>query len=572
MSEPLSEALSEPLPVALRVPLRVPIPTTVTGELPDGLLEAFAGYEAALATNDLAALDAWFAPGEHTLRGDASGLLVGHDAISSFRGARSGTVARGIRALHVRVIDPGHALIVSVNAPDAGGAGLVTQLWSRSGTGAWQVEVAQVAAPPAAINPTVWRLVGNPLVAAGSATDSAAAVSADSADAVADTASGSPLAGETIAVKDLYDITGFTVGAGNPTFLREAAPATATAPAITALLAAGASVRGIAQTDEFAYSIAGDNEHYGTPPNVRVPGGLPGGSSSGPAAAVALGQASIGLATDTAGSIRVPASYQGLWGLRSTHGAVNRTGLLPLAPSFDTVGWLSRGPAVLRAAAAASLDPAAQVAVPARFVVSRALVFAATDEVQAAFIDGLDKLTRAGRMPAPDLVDVGDLTEALRIFRTVQAAEAWRAHGAWISTHPGALGAAVADRFQAAARIDAAAEAAARSDLAAARARLDSVLDGRILLLPSASSTAPSRRGSPAEIDATRTATLSMTSLAGMGGYPALSVPLFEIGGAPLGLCLVGPRHSDLALIDIGAELVGTELAYTELVNRTKHD
>ncbi|WEO78920.1 DUF3225 domain-containing protein [Cryobacterium sp. SO2] len=519
-------------------------PTSVTGELPDGLLAAFAGYENALAANDLAALDAFFAPGEHTLRGDAAGLLVGHDAISGFRGARAGTVARGIRELHVRVIDPAHALIVSVNTPDAGGAGLVTQLWSLSEAGAWQVEAAQVAAPPAAINPTVWRLVGAPLVAADP----------DATDA---------LSGETIAVKDLYDIAGFTVGAGNPAYLREAVPATRTAPAVAALLGAGASVRGVAQTDEFAYSIAGDNEHYGTPPNVRVPGGLPGGSSSGPAAAVALGQASIGLATDTAGSIRVPASYQGLWGLRSTHGAVDRAGLLPLAPSFDTVGWITRTPGVLRGAAAASLDLSLQVAASLadaapRFVLSSALVFAADDDVQAAFVTGLDRLGRTGLVTEPDLVDVGDLVEALRIFRTVQAIEAWRANRDWVTAHPDALGAAVAARFEIASRTDPAEEAEARTALAAIRARLDAVLGGRILLLPSASSTAPSRRADPATIDATRTATLTMTSLAGIGGYPALSVPLFEVHGKPVGLCLVGPRHSDLALIDIGAELAGS--------------
>jgi amidase len=543
MSEPL---MSEPLMPEPLLP--VPTPTTVTGELPGGLLAAFAGYENALATNDLAALDAFFAPGEHTLRGDATGLLVGHDAISGFRGARTGAVARGIRTLHVRVIDPRHAVLVSVNAPDAGGAGLVTQLWSLGDGGAWQVEVAQVAAPPAAINPTVWRLVGTPLVAA-------APVGAD------DTTTA--LAGETVAVKDLFDIAGFTVGAGNPAYLREATQATRTAPAVAALLGAGADVRGIAQTDEFAYSIAGDNAHYGTPPNVRVPDGLPGGSSSGPAAAVALGQASIGLATDTAGSIRVPASYQGLWGLRSSHGAVDRSGLLPLAPTFDTVGWLTRTPGVLRAAAAASLDPARQVAVsptdaPARFAVSAALVFAADDAVQAAFVTGLDRLGRAGLVSEPDLVDVGDLDEVLRIFRTIQTAEAWACNGDWVTAHPGALGAAVANRFEIASRTAPAAVAEARIALAAARARLDTVLAGRILLLPSASSTAPSRRADAATIDATRTATLTMTSLAGIGGYPALSVPLFEVDGKPLGLCLVGPRHTDLALIDIGAQLAGS--------------
>jgi amidase len=541
MSEP-REGEGIPTPALAPIPTLTPTPTTVRGILPDGLLEAFAGYERALAENDLDALDAFFAPGENTLRGDATGLLVGHAAISGFRAARAGVVARGIRALHVRVIDPAHAVIVSVNTPDAGGAGLVTQLWVREHAGGWQIEVAQVAAPVPAVNPTVWRLVGTPLV---------------SADAPSSTPAATPgaLDGHTIAVKDLFDIEGFAVGAGNPAYLRQAQPATRTAPAVATLLTAGASVRGIARTDEFAYSIAGDNEHYGAPPNVRVPGGLPGGSSSGPAAAVALGQASIGLATDTAGSIRVPASYQGLWGLRSTHGAVDRAGLLPLAPSFDTVGWLTREPGVLRAAAAASLDSSRQVDAPNRFAVSAALVFVADDDVQAAFVAGLDRLTAAGRLPAPDLVDVGDLTEALRLFRIVQAAEAWRSHGAWVTAHPGTLGSAVASRFEAASRSDPAEEAEARTALGRARARLDAVLDGRILLLPSASSTAPSRRAEPASIDATRTRTLMMTCLAGIGGYPALSVPMFEAGGAPVGVCLVGPRHTDLALIDRGSAL-----------------
>ena len=165
MSEPRSTA---PEPTA-SWPTAV-TPASVTGDLPDGLLEAFTGYEDALARNDLAALDAFFAPGESTLRGDATGLLVGHDAISGFRGARIGTLARGIRSLHVRVIDPRHAVIVSVNTPDAGGAGLVTQLWVLGESDSWRVEVAQVAAPPAAVNPTVWRLVGTPLVPAATDT------------------------------------------------------------------------------------------------------------------------------------------------------------------------------------------------------------------------------------------------------------------------------------------------------------------------------------------------------------------------------------------------------------------
>jgi amidase len=505
-------------------------PTSVTGELPEGLIDAFWAYENALASNDLEALDKAFAPGDTTLRADAGGLLVGHDRISSFRGARGGAPVRTVTSMHVRVLSNEHALIVSENRPRSGGRGVITQLWARHpDAGGWVIESAQVAGAPAAMNTAIWRVLGNPLV--------------DST--VSD---GGVLAGETVAVKDLFDVRGFAVGAGIPDYLEEAAPAESNAPAVAALLAAGASIRGIAQTDEFAYSIAGKNVHYGTPPNVAVPGAIPGGSSSGPASAVASGHASIGLATDTAGSIRVPASYQGLWGLRTTHG-----GLLPLAESFDTIGWLTRSPAVLRAAAASTLDDASQQEVEEKFVISTDLLFAAEPAMQGALVDAVGRLEADGLIGEVAVVDLGDTSGFFPAFRTVQAAEAWRRHGEWITAHPGVLAADVASRFEAAAAISDEQEAEAREVLAAARTQLDDALAGRILLLPSTSSTAPSLTADPDEIDATRAATLALTCFAGIGGYPALSVPLLEVDGAPAGLCLVGPRGTDLALIDIAA-------------------
>lgn len=508
------------------------IPSSVVGELPDGLIAAFDAYESALAADDVPALAEAFAPGPDTLRGDASGLLRGHDAITAFRGRRGGAPARAIVELHVRMLGADRALLVSVNAPLAGGRGMVTQLWSREG-GVWRVEAAQVAAPTPAVNASIWRSIGAPLVRP--------------------TASG-PLDGETVAVKDLFAIEHFAIGAGIPAYLAEAPIETRTAPSLAALLAAGAAVRGIAQTDEFAYSIAGRNSGYGTPPNAAVPGAIPGGSSSGPASAVALGHASIGLATDTGGSIRVPASYQGLWGIRTTHGAVSVEGLLPLAPSFDTVGWLTRDAATLAAAARATLGDDA-IALEPRFVVDEELLATASPEVRAAFGQTLDALVQRGAITAPDPVAVGPLPEMQEAFRVVQAAEAWRSDGAWISAHPGTLAPDVQSRFDTAATIGAETEADAREKVRTYREALDGVLAGRILLLPSASSVAPSLSASAAEIDAARTGTLRMTCVAGIGGYPAVSAPVMTVGTAPVGLCLVGPRGSDQALIELAAGL-----------------
>lgn len=497
------------------------------GAPPAGLLDAFWRYEQALMADDVPALDALFADGPATLRGDAAGLLVGHDAIAAFRRGRGGAPKRRIAAVHVRVLDDDAAVVVAELAPASGGRGQQTQVWRRGDAG-WQVLVAHVANPAPAVDGRIWREVGTPLLRGAAA---------------------GPLVGKRVAVKDLFAVAGHRIGAGVPAYLDGAVVQQHTAPAVRALLDAGAEVTGIARTDEFAYSIAGANPHYGTPPNGRVPGALPGGSSNGPASAVALGQADIGLATDTGGSIRVPASYQGLWGLRTTHGRLARKGLLPLAPSFDTIGWLTRDRAVLAACSRVSATGAPSVPVPERFVVAPALLAGLPAGVRAAFTGWADGLPEVGE------VDLGDVQAAQEAFRVVQAFEAWQADGDWLTAHPGAVSGAVAERFRAAEEILDEDADLARFELDEHRRRFGRVLQGAVLLLPSAASVAPQATADAATVDALRTRTLRLTCVAGILGAPALSAPLLEIDGAPLGVSLVGPRHSDDALIHLAASL-----------------
>lgn len=522
-----------------------PVPGAET--VPADLLAAFTDYERALVANDLDVLDASFAPGDATLRGDAGGLLVGHDAISAFRGARGGVAPRVIERIEHRALGQDVALLVSVSRFAGGGTGLQTQVWERI-DGRWLITAAHVTPRPQALDRSVWRTVGDPLWQG--AWDGA-------------------LAGLTVAVKDLFAITGYRIGAGNPAFLAEARAETTTAAAVTDLLRGGASLRGIARTDEFAYSIAGDNPHYGTPPNGALPGALPGGSSSGPASAVATGQAEIGLATDTAGSVRVPASYQGLWGLRTTHGLVPRHGLLPLAQSFDTVGWLTRDAQTLQRVVdwCLSYDGSESTEnvygesddLPWRFVVPAEILDSAEPETRLAFESLLRALASSTDAAPVETVRIGDLDDYLLPFRTVQGAEAWRNNGEWVRAHPGGLGPAATARFRAASVVTSEEEAAARRALEPLAERVTALVTDAVLLMPTVPGPAPLRTAAGEGGDAVRVATLRMTTPAAIAGLPSLSAPLLTVrshlGPAPVGVCVTSRAGTDIALVRLATRL-----------------
>lgn len=398
---------------------------------------------------------------------------------------------------------------------------------------------------PSAADPTVWRVLGAPLVPP---------------------AGTGPLDGLSVAVKDLFALEGFPVGAGNPARLAGAAPETTTAAVPAALLAAGASVAGIARTDEFAYSLAGTNAHYGTPPNPLAPGRISGGSSSGSASAVSLGQADAGLGTDTGGPIRVPAAYQGLFGIRTSHGAVSVEGLLPLAPSFDTVGWLTRDAETLAAVGGVLLPGSAGSSAGAS-----AAAFTRTSvppELLALAEPGIGEAIRefvaAPELPpaSTDPFPAEELPGWLAAFQTVQGFEAWQQHGAWIEAHPDSLGDDVAERFATASRITTDQAEAARDVLRYARQRIRAFVGGGLLVLPSASSVAPlltevaqSSALGGSTIDAVRRATMQLTCIAGIAGLPALSHPLVTPGGLPCGVSIVGNVHRDLDLLRLACRL-----------------
>src|SRR5216117_2166173 len=179
-----------------------------------------------------------------------------------------------------------------------------------------------------------------------------------------------PLAGLTFAAKDLFDVAGHPTGGGNPDWARQNPVPTRHAWAVQRLLDAGATLIGKTITDEVSLGILGENPFDGTPLNPTAPDRVPGGSSSGSASAVAAGLCDTALGTDTGGSVRVPASFCGLYGIRPTHGRLSLDGMLPLAPSSDTTGWFARDAETFARVSRVMLGEAISAARPQRLIVA----------------------------------------------------------------------------------------------------------------------------------------------------------------------------------------------------------
>jgi amidase len=368
-------------------------------------------------------------------------------------------------------------------------------------------------------------------------------------------AASGPLAGLTFAAKDLFDVAGHPTGAGNPVWLATHPVPTRSSALVEQLLAAGATLVGKTLTDELAYSINGDNVHYGTPVNVRAPGRVPGGSSSGSAAAVAAGLCDFALGTDTGGSTRVPASYCGIWGLRTTHGLLSRAGLVALSTRFDTPTWLAHDAATFMNVARVLLP-----ATPARF--TRALLLEDTlAQADAAFHPAAQQVFAAlsrGRHALRTMAgDGGDALEQWRqIYITASAREAWQMHGDWISANAPAFGPAVAARFATASGISATAAAQAEARQADIGASVRALLgDDGVAVMPSAASIAPPLDASGAEVDDVRSRTFRIACVAGLAGLPQVSLPFLSASGLPVGISLLGPAGSDLALVELAVSL-----------------
>jgi len=370
-----------------------------------------------------------------------------------------------------------------------------------------------------------------------------------------------PLDGLKFAVKDLIDVAGRVTGCGNPTWLATHTPATFNAICIDQLLAAGAMCIGKTITDEIAFSLLGENHFYGTPLNPAAPDRVPGGSSSGSASAVACGLVDFALGTDTGGSVRIPASNCGIFGLRPSHGIISVAGVMPLSPTLDTVGIFARDVDVLERAAAVLLpiaDGEMFAVAPAIHLVREAFQLA-DEEVREALSAAIEQLRKQfpGRVRDTSLAELCSDDRAvdpmtwLTIYRVLQGTEMMSCLGPWIAGSNAAFGPAPTAGLEFVKKLDRTRineSAKLREQLCE---RLNSFLaNGDLICLPSAPAGAP-LKGSKAYDRSSDyyQRTLSLTAIAGVARLPQISLPVGNVAGAPIGLSLAAAYRGDLAVL-----------------------
>jgi amidase len=372
-----------------------------------------------------------------------------------------------------------------------------------------------------------------------------------------------PLSGLSFAAKDLFDVAGYPTGCGSPHMLAMSGIKERTAPTVQKLLDAGARLVGKTITDELAFSMSGKNAHFGTPVNGGAPDRIPGGSSSGSAAAVSNGLCDFALGTDTGGSVRAPANHCGLFGIRPTHGRVSLKGCHDLAPSFDTCGYFTRdGATFVRVGEVLLGTDSNPLPQKPRVLLARD-AFALLDQpVRQALAPALRQTAAVLGAPEERDVVVEGFTALYWAMRYIQSREAWTVDGPMIERYQPPLGPGVADRFEFSRAVTDEQVLESQTIRNAFRARFSSLLGSdAVLILPTMPDIAPLLSVSDESLNDYRNNALNLLCLSVLSGLPQVSIPLASRLGAPLGLSILGPAGSDMSLVSLARRIADNALA-----------
>ncbi len=368
-----------------------------------------------------------------------------------------------------------------------------------------------------------------------------------------------PLAGLAFAAKDLFDVAGHPTGGGNPDWPRGRPVPARHAWAVQRLLDAGATLVGKTVTDEVSLGILGENPFDGTPLNPRAPDRVPGGSSSGSASAVAQGLCDTALGTDTGGSVRVPASFCGLYGIRPTHGRLDLTGMMPQAPGSDTTGWFARDAATFARVSEVMLGERIPARLPQTLVVAVDAFGLADPETAEALQPMVQALAGLVGHAREDLLAPPGLSVWSRAQRTLQPAEGWQTFKEWLDRDNPRMQWSVARGLVLASMTAESERHWAGLMRAEARARLAWLVPpGTILCMPTTPFPAP-RKGLPlATLDGIRARISCLTSHGGLTGVPQVSLPGTTVDGLPVGLSIVGAPGTDATLVAVATAMETT--------------
>ncbi|XP_062002694.1 amidase 1-like isoform X2 [Rosa rugosa] len=369
-----------------------------------------------------------------------------------------------------------------------------------------------------------------------------------------------PLSGLTFAVKDIFDMAGYVTGFGNPDWARTHPAAESTAPSVSTFLEGGATCIGRTIMDEMAYSINGENNHYGTPVNPCAPDRVPGGSSSGSAVVVAAGLADFSLGTDSGGSVRVPASYCGIFGFRPSHGVISTSGVVPLAQSFDTVAQLIIAEDCFQLSSIPS-DRVKQGLVHSveKLFGGHVLKHANLGDVVKDKVPSLNCFFEKGNTSQED--NIPSLAALSSAMRTLERHEFKNNHGEWVMTVRPDIG--PADRINE--RVWEAVRAAdenidicysVKTELCAALTEL--LGDAGVLAIPTVPGLPPKLHTDPTTLEAYRHRAFSFLSIAVVSGFCQVVIPLGMYEGLPVSVSLLAKHGSDGFLLSLVETLYAT--------------
>lgn len=365
------------------------------------------------------------------------------------------------------------------------------------------------------------------------------------------------LDGLVFAVKDVFSIEGYKNGAGNPDWLKTHEESLRHAPVIERLLSQGAKLKGTTHTDEIMYSLNGENAHFGTPVNPKAPDRIPGGSSSGSAVAVSAGITDFALGTDTGGSIRIPSSYCGIYGFRPTHGAVSIEGVIPLAKSFDTVGWMTKDPELLYRIGKVLMDDQEEKG-PIKQVFFSDDAWKLLDEQCKDEMLSTASMIKEISQWEWVLLSEGGLDKWSSAFRILQGLEIWEEHGEWIQKENPSFGPGINERFWWTSTLKRNKSSEEEKLRGVVRESITTLLgDGGVLVIPTAPGPAPLLHLQGEKAEQYRAKTMQLSCIAGLAGVPQVTIPLAEVDGLPIGLSFIANHHQDLKLLNWVNEILG---------------